>query len=139
MHSNDIAKNFYNQGRANKWLSARQTAWIYGQACREAGKKLATHGTSTANGSFSLESGETIGWEISVSPINGAALFRTHSVTAIHEQAMSERESQLKNGKQLCQRIKEIPAMADLYPPDVIARMFKVSPGQVQVWLSTTP
>ena len=135
MHSNDIAKSFYDQGRADKWLSAKQTSWLYQQACRESGQKLSTHGTPTASGTFALESGELIGWSISVSPINGCARFQTHSVTAIAEQVSAERESRLETCKLFCQRVKEIPSMIDFYPPETIARMYKVSLSQVNEWL----
>jgi hypothetical protein len=135
MHSNDIALQFYNQGRANKWLSAKQTSWLYGQACREADRHLTTHGTPTANGVFTLASGEVIGWEIAVSSINGCAIFRTHSVTALVEQQNAEREATLDRGRQFCQLLREHPEMSDLYPLEVITRMFKVSLEQAQEWL----
>ena len=135
MHSNDIAFQFYNRGRASKWLSAKQTSWLYGQACREAGRHLTTYGTPTANGMFPLSSGEVIGWSISVSPVNGCARFATHSVTALNAQAIAEREDQLDRGRQFCQLLRKHPEMSDLYPLEVITRMFKVSLEQAQEWL----
>lgn len=135
MHSNDIAKQFYIQGRANKWLSQKRTSWLYGQACRDADRKLTTHGTPTASGMFEVESGETIGWQISVSPVNGCARFATHSVTELHNQAMAEREDQLERGKEFCQLLREHPEMAVIHPPDLVARMFRVSVTQVEQWL----
>lgn len=131
MNSNEIALNFYKQGLANKWLSQRRTSWLYGQACREAKRKLTTHGTPTANGMFTLESGETIGWEIAISSQNGCAVFQTHSVTALIQQQEAERESLSKDGAMYARTYAERFHM----DTTVLARMFKASVAQVEQWI----
>jgi len=92
MKADEIAKNFSDQGLSNTWLSAKRAAWLYDQACREANnRKLTTHGTRTASGSFQGEQGEMISWSIALSPRNGCAVFQTANITEIVRQQEAER------------------------------------------------
>lgn len=132
MTSNEIALNFYNQGLANKWLSQKRTSWLYDQSCREAHRKLTTHGTPTAGGMFTLESGETIGWEIAVSPINGCAVFQTKSITALMQEQEAERNAYLEAGAKYARTYAE----RFHYDVNTLALMFKVSLAQVEQWIA---
>jgi len=134
MRTDEIAKTFYGRGLANQWLTQRQTSWLYGQACREAGRKLTTHGTPTANGSFQ-EGEEMIGWEIAVSPRNGCAAFRTQSITALSRQKEEERARELESGRQFAQIVKNTP-YADIHPPELIAQIYHVSVDVAKEWLA---
>jgi len=92
MKADEIAKTFSDQGLSGKWLSAKRAAWLYDQACREAGnRKLTTHGTRTATGQFTNEQGEMMSWSIALSPVNGCAVFHTENITEIVRQQEAER------------------------------------------------
>jgi len=91
MKADEIAKTFYDRGLSNRSLTAKQSAWLYDQACREAKRKLTTHGTRTASGSFQDEQGEMISWSIALSPRNGCAVFQTANITEIVRQQEAER------------------------------------------------
>src|SRR5256885_11832033 len=95
MDSNKIARMFYERGQGDKWLSRKQTSWLYDQACREAGRKLTNHGTPVSGGLFTLENGTALGWEISVSPQNGCAMLRITDVSALQQ----KREEELAESK----------------------------------------
>lgn len=91
MKADEIAKNFYEQGRSSTWLSAKRAAWLYEQACRDAQRKLTTHGTRTADGQFTNEAGEFISWHIALSPKNGCAAFHTENITEMVRKQEAER------------------------------------------------
>lgn len=131
MNSNEIARKFYDQGLSGKWLSKKQADWLYNQACYEADRRLTVHGTPTANGMFTLGNGTSIGWDISISPVNGCARFHVINVSDISEQKQSEREVQLENGKAFARASKNMPYV----DAELIARMYKVPVDVAQGWL----
>src|SRR5690349_6468049 len=135
MNSDEIARTFYNQGLSNKWLSKKQSEWLYNQACREAKRHITRHGTPTANGLFNLEDGTAIGWEIAISPINRCTVLQTRNVSELMQKQEAERAAQIEGGKQFIQNIKGTP-FEDHYPPELIARMYKVSVAQVKEWFT---
>ncbi len=91
MKADEIARTFYEQGLSNTWLGAKRAAWLYDQACREAQRKLTTHGTRTADGQFTNEAGEMISWRIVLSSKNGCAAFHTENITETVRKQESER------------------------------------------------
>src|SRR4029077_10737697 len=135
MTSDEIARKFYDQGLANKWLSKKQAAWLYNQACDEAKRHLTHHGTPTAGGLFTLDNGTSIGLDIAISPVNGCAVFQTRNVSEIAAKQEAERVEMIEQGKQFAQMVKDSP-MADLYDAVHIARIYKVSVEMAQGWLN---
>lgn len=72
MDSNQIAQAFYNQGKGGKWLSRKQSEWLYNVAVSERGFRTNDH---TVKGCFDGTEGKVF-WTFVQSPVNHCGILQ---------------------------------------------------------------